>query len=56
MNPRKMKIILFSIFFLYIVFSAKCQENVLKIKAGFTDVETVGIDTPEDLEKIKGMF
>lgn len=32
MNPRKMKIILFSIFFLYIVFSAKCQENVLKIK------------------------
>lgn len=31
-------------------------ENGLKIKAGFTDVETVGIDTPEDLEKIKGMF
>ena len=31
-------------------------ENGLKIKAGLTDVETVGIDTPEDLEKIKGMF
>lgn len=31
-------------------------ENGLKIKAGFTEVETVGIDTPEDLEKIKGMF
>ena len=31
-------------------------ENGLKIKAGFTDVETVGIDTPDDLEKIKGMF
>ena len=31
-------------------------ENGLKIKAGFTEMETVGIDTPEDLEKIKGMF
>lgn len=31
-------------------------ENGLKIKAGFTEVETVGIDTPEDLEKTKGMF
>ena len=31
-------------------------ENGLKIKAGFTEVETVGIDTREDLEKIKGMF
>ena len=31
-------------------------ENGYKIKVGFTDVETVGIDTPEDLEKVKGMF
>ena len=26
-------------------------ENGYKIKVGFTDVETIGIDTPEDLEK-----
>jgi len=28
-------------------------ENGYRIKVGFTDVETVGIDTPEDLEKVK---
>ena len=28
-------------------------ENGFRIKVGFTDVETVGIDTPEDLEKVK---
>ena len=31
-------------------------ENGYRIKVGFTDVETVGIDTPEDLEKVKGLF
>jgi 3-deoxy-D-manno-octulosonate cytidylyltransferase len=31
-------------------------ENGYRIKVGFTDVETVGIDTPEDLERIKEMF
>jgi 3-deoxy-manno-octulosonate cytidylyltransferase (CMP-KDO synthetase) len=28
-------------------------ENGYRIKVGFTDVETYGIDTPEDLEKVK---
>jgi 3-deoxy-manno-octulosonate cytidylyltransferase (CMP-KDO synthetase) len=27
-------------------------ENGYRIKVGFTDIETIGIDTPEDLEKI----
>lgn len=31
-------------------------ENGLRIKVGFTDVESVGIDTPEDLERVKGLF
>ncbi len=31
-------------------------ENGLKIKVGYTDVESVGIDTPEDLEKVKELF
>jgi 3-deoxy-manno-octulosonate cytidylyltransferase (CMP-KDO synthetase) len=31
-------------------------ENGYRIKVGFTDVETIGIDTPEDLEKVKEMF
>lgn len=31
-------------------------ENGYRIKVGFTDVETVGIDTPEDLERVKGLF
>lgn len=31
-------------------------ENGYRIKVGFTDVETVGIDTPEELEKIKGLL
>ena len=31
-------------------------ENGYKIKVGFTDVETVGIDTPEDLEKVKDLL
>lgn len=31
-------------------------ENGYRIKVGFTDVETVGIDTPEDLEKVKGLL
>ena len=31
-------------------------ENGYRIKVGFTDVETVGIDTPEDLEKVKGLW
>ena len=31
-------------------------ENGYRIKVGFTDLETVGIDTPDDLEKVKGMF
>ena len=31
-------------------------ENGYRIKVGFTDVETVGIDTPEDLEKVKGIL
>jgi len=31
-------------------------ENGYRIKVGFTDVETVGIDTPEDLEKAKLML
>ena len=31
-------------------------ENGYRIKVGYTDVETVGIDTPEDLEKVKGLL
>ena len=31
-------------------------ENGYRIKVGFTDVETFGIDTPEDLEKVKEML
>jgi 3-deoxy-manno-octulosonate cytidylyltransferase (CMP-KDO synthetase) len=31
-------------------------ENGYRIKVGLTDVETVGIDTPEDLEKVKELF
>lgn len=31
-------------------------ENGYKIRVGYTDVETVGIDTPEDLEKVKKLF
>ena len=31
-------------------------ENGYRIKVGFTDVETIGIDTPEDMEKVKEMF
>lgn len=31
-------------------------ENGYRIKVGFTDVETIGIDTPEDLEKVKEML
>ncbi|MDD4971702.1 MAG: 3-deoxy-manno-octulosonate cytidylyltransferase [Paludibacter sp.] len=31
-------------------------ENGYSIQVGFTDVETVGIDTPEDLEKVKGLL
>ena len=31
-------------------------ENGFRIKVGYTDVETVGIDTPEDLEKVKMLF
>jgi len=31
-------------------------ENGFRIKVGYTDVETVGIDTPEDLDKVKTMF
>jgi 3-deoxy-manno-octulosonate cytidylyltransferase (CMP-KDO synthetase) len=31
-------------------------ENGYRIMVVFTDVETVGIDTPEDLEKVKGML
>ena len=31
-------------------------ENGYRIKVGFTDVETIGIDTQEDLEKVKGLF
>ena len=31
-------------------------ENGFRIKVGFTDVETVGIDTPEDLEKMKQLL
>lgn len=31
-------------------------ENGFRIKVGYTDVETVGIDTPEDLEKLKTLF
>jgi len=31
-------------------------ENGYRIKVGFTDLETVGIDTPEDLEKVKGLL
>lgn len=31
-------------------------ENGFRIKVGYTDVETVGIDTPEDLEKVKILF
>lgn len=31
-------------------------ENGYKIKVGFTDIETVGIDTPEDLKKVAHLF
>ena len=31
-------------------------ENGYRIKVGITDVETIGIDTPEDLEKVKNLF
>jgi 3-deoxy-manno-octulosonate cytidylyltransferase (CMP-KDO synthetase) len=31
-------------------------ENGYRIKVGFTDVETFGIDTPEDLEKVKNLI
>lgn len=31
-------------------------ENGYRIKVGFTDVETIGIDTPEDLEKVKELL
>jgi len=31
-------------------------ENGYRIKVGFTDVETVGIDTPEDLEKVNELL
>lgn len=31
-------------------------ENGYRIKVGFTDVETVGIDTPEDLEKVRQLL
>jgi 3-deoxy-manno-octulosonate cytidylyltransferase (CMP-KDO synthetase) len=31
-------------------------ENGFRIKVGFSDVETIGIDTPEDLEKVKELF
>ena len=31
-------------------------ENGYRIKVGLTDVETVGIDTPEDLERVKGLI
>jgi len=31
-------------------------ENGYRVKVGLTDVETYGIDTPEDLEKIKHLF
>ena len=31
-------------------------ENGYRIRVGFTDVETVGIDTPEDLEKVNKLF
>lgn len=31
-------------------------ENGYKIKVGFTDVETIGIDSPEDLEKVKELL
>lgn len=31
-------------------------ENGYRIKVGYTDVETFGIDSPEDLEKVKGLL
>lgn len=31
-------------------------ENGYRIKVGYTDVESVGIDTPEDLEKVKDLL
>lgn len=31
-------------------------ENGYRIKVGYTDLETIGIDTPEDLEKVKTLF
>ena len=31
-------------------------ENGYKIKVGLTDIETVGIDTPEDLVKAQSFF
>lgn len=31
-------------------------ENGYRIKVGFTDIESIGVDTPEDLEKIQELF
>ena len=31
-------------------------ENGYRIKVGFTDVESIGVDTPEDLEKVQDLF
>jgi len=31
-------------------------ENGYRIRVGLTDVETIGIDTPEDLEKVKDLI
>ena len=31
--------------------ACRCLQNGYKIKVGTTDVETVGIDTPEDLQR-----
>jgi 3-deoxy-manno-octulosonate cytidylyltransferase (CMP-KDO synthetase) len=31
-------------------------ENGFRIKVGYTEVETIGIDTPEDLDKVKVLF
>lgn len=31
-------------------------ENGFKIKVGYTTVDSIGIDTPEDLEKVKNIF
>ena len=34
----------------------RCLENGYKIKIGFTDAASIGIDTPEDLEKVQHRF